>query len=52
MFRVHVSTFMAAVIVVTDFASACERNTPTAPSASALVTFAVANEISRVSFAL
>jgi hypothetical protein len=35
-----------------NLASACERNTPTAPSAGALVTFAVANEISRVSFAL
>jgi hypothetical protein len=45
----HVSTFMTVVIVVTCFASACGESTPTAPSAGALVTFAVASETFRVS---
>jgi hypothetical protein len=49
MFRIHGSTFMTAVIVVTCFASACGNGTPTAPSAGALVTFAVASETFRVS---
>jgi hypothetical protein len=49
MFKMHVSTFMTAVIVVTCFASACGNSTPTAPSAGALVTFAVASETFRVS---
>lgn len=49
MFRMHVSTFMTAVIVVTWFVSACGDGTPTAPSGGALVTFAVASETFRVS---
>jgi hypothetical protein len=49
MFRMHVRAFMTAVIVVTCFASACGRSTLTAPSARALVTFAVASETFRVS---
>jgi hypothetical protein len=48
-FRMHVSTFMTAAIVVTCFASACGNSTPTAPSAGAVVTFAVASETFRVS---
>jgi hypothetical protein len=49
MFRMAVSTFMTAVIVVTCFASACGGGTSTAPSARALVTFTVASETFRVS---
>ena len=49
MFRMHVRAFMTAVIVVTCFASACGSSTLTAPSAGALVTFAVASETFRVS---
>jgi hypothetical protein len=49
MFRMHVLALMTAVIVVTCFASACGRSTLTAPSARALVTFAVASETFRVS---
>ena len=49
MFRMHVVAFMTAVIVVTCFASACGGSTPTAPSAGAAVTFAVASETFRVS---
>ena len=49
MLRMHVSTFVTAVIVSTCFASACGGSAPTAPSASALVTFTVANETFRVS---
>jgi hypothetical protein len=49
MFRMHVSTFVTAVIVATCFGSACGGSTPTAPSPGALVTFAVASETFRVS---
>jgi hypothetical protein len=50
MLRTHVSTtFRTVVIFVTCLASACGGRTPTAPSAGALVTFAVASETFRVS---
>ena len=49
MFRMHISTFMTAVIVMTCFASACGGGTPTAPSAGAVVTLAVSSETFRVS---
>lgn len=48
MFRLHVSTFKTVVIFVACLASACADSIPTAPSAGALVTFAVGNETFRV----
>src|ERR1700730_8745967 len=49
MLRMHVSTFVTAVIVSTCFASAYGGSTPTVPSAGALATFTVSSETFRVS---
>jgi len=47
--RVRDSIIVAAGLFMTLSASACDDSTPSAPSAAAVVTFNVANEVFRVS---